>query len=127
MGDPMPRYFSDNATHITRAQQLWQILIAAASERKIITYGIVSNLIGIKVAIALREPLYYLKQWCEVNSLPPLTVIVVNQETGKPGSGLALADLDQAREDVFNYPWYRLVPPTADELKAAYKVEQAQA
>lgn len=75
----------------------------------------------------MREPLYYLKHWCEVNGLPPLTVIVVNQETGKPGSGLALDDLDKAREDVFNYPWYRLVPPTAEELHAAHKAEQAKA
>lgn len=123
----MPYFFSDNATHATRAQQLWQILIAAATERRIVTYAILSNLIGIKIPVALADPLYYIKYWCEANGLPPLTVLVVNKETGKPGSGMSLEDFDKAREEVFNYAWYRLVPPTAEELKAAYKAEHASA
>ena len=116
----MPLNFSDNATHFTRAQQLWLMLIAAATERRIVTYGMLCDLIGIKVAVSLTDPLFYVKHWCESNSLPPLTVIVVNKETGRPGSGLTLEDMDKAREDVFNYPWYRIVPPTAEELKEAY-------
>ena len=66
-----------------------------------------SNLIGIKVAIALREPLYHIKHWCEGLILPPLTIIVVHQETGKPCNGLALDDndIDKAREVVFTYAW----------------------
>ena len=116
----MPRFFSDKATRITRAQQLWQILIAAATERRIVTYGIVSGIIGITIPVALGEPLYCIKYWCAVNELPPLTIIVVNKESGKPGSGMVLDDIDKVREEVFNYAWYRLVPPTAEELREAY-------
>ena len=117
----MPHFFSDNSTNATRAQQLWPLLIAAAAERKIVTYGILSAIIGYKVPVALGEPLFHIKHWCELNELPPLTIIVVNKETGKPGSGMSLEDADKAREEVFNYAWYRLVPPTADELRQAYK------
>jgi hypothetical protein len=84
----------------------------------------VAGLIGYKIPVALGEPLFHIKHWCEVNGLPPLTVIVVNKETGKPGSGISLIDIDIAREEVFNYAWYRLVPPTIEELKEAYKAEQ---
>lgn len=97
------------------------MLMAAAAERRIVTYGMLTDRMDIKIAVSLAEPLFHIKHWCEANSLPPLTVIVVNMETGRPGSGMALADLDKAREDMFNYPRYRLVPPTADELKEAYK------
>lgn len=123
----MSRYFSDNATHITRAQQLWPMLIAAATERRIVTYGMLCDLIGIKVAVSLTDPLFYIKHWCEVNNLPPLTVIVVNKDSGRPGSGLTLDDMDKSREDVFTYAWYRIVPPTADELKEAYKTPHSKA
>lgn len=126
-GEIMPRYFADNSTHATRAQQIWPILIAAAVERKIVTYGMIAHLIGYKVSVALGEPLFHIKHWCEVNGLPPLTVIVVNKETGKPGSGISLIDVDIAREAVFNYAWYSLVPPTVEELKEAYKAEHQQA
>ena len=117
----MPHLFSDDATYASRAQQLWQILIGAAAQRRIVTYGILADTIGIRVAVSLGEPLFHIKHWCEQNELPPLTVIVVNKESGKPGSGMALDDLDKAREDVFNYAWYRLVPPTMEELRDAYK------
>lgn len=117
----MPRFFSENSTNPTRAQQIWPILVAAAAERRILTYGMVAHLIGYKVSVALGEPLFHIKHWCEVNALPPLTVIVVNKETGKPGSGMSLVDGDTAREEVFNYAWYSLVPPTVEELKDAYK------
>ena len=121
----MPRFFSENSTNPTRAQQIWPILIAAAAERRILTYGMVAHLIGYKVSVALGEPLFHIKHWCEVNGLPPLTVIVVNKETGKPGSGISLIDIDIAREEVFNYAWYSLVPPTVnEELKEAYKAER---
>lgn len=123
----MPRFFSENSTNPTRAQQIWPILIAAAAERRILTYGMVAHLIGYKVSVALGEPLFHIKHWCEVNGLPPLTVIVVNKETGKPGSGMILIDSDIAREEVFNYAWYSLVPPTVEELKEAYKAEHPKA
>lgn len=120
-GEFRPRYFSDHSTNPSRAQQLWPILIAAAAERRIVTYSILSNIIGYKMHVALREPLYHIKHWCEVNGLPPLTVIVVNKETGKPGSGMERDDIDTAREEVFNYAWYKLVPPTVEEFRDAYR------
>ena len=123
----MPRFFAENSTNPTRAQQIWPILIAAAADRRILTYGMVAHLIGYKISVALGEPLFHIKHWCVVNGLPPLTVIVVNKETGKPGSGMNPIDIDIVREEVFKYAWYSLVPPTSEELKEAYKAEHQKA
>lgn len=47
-------------------------------------------------------------------------MLVVNQETGLPGDGLLSSDdLHAAREKVFNYEWFALVPPTVEELRLA--------
>ena len=58
---------------------------------------------------------------CEQNKLPPLTLLVVNQ-TGIPGDGFTaeiLENYHQRREDVFNYPWYEILPPSMEEFKEA--------
>ena len=57
-------------------------------------------------------------RYCQANGLPPLTVLVVNQETGKPGAGLsaALQDTDQDRERVFKYRWFEVFPPTPQDF-----------
>jgi hypothetical protein len=50
--------------------------------------------------------------YCANNELPPLTVLVVNQDTGLPGEGLTtLEELNQDRESVFRFDWFALEPP----------------
>lgn len=119
----MVRYFADNPTNARRAQQIWLILIAAAAGRQIVTYGQLAAVIGIKGSQPVINPLYHIKYWCEENELPPLTVIVVNKKAGKPGSGMGLDDVDTAQQEVFQYPWYRVVPPTVEELDVVYKAK----
>ena len=58
--------------------------------------------------------------YCQQNEIPPLTILVVNQNTGLPGEGLTGADLNADREAVFNFDWYSIVPPTPEEFKEAY-------
>jgi hypothetical protein len=36
-----------NSVGITRAIQIWQVLISAAHNRQVLTYGIVADLIGV--------------------------------------------------------------------------------
>ena len=59
--------------------------------------------------------------YCQQNGLPPLTVIVVNKDTGLPGDGLDVPTSEQnaAREKVFQYKWFDIIPPDAEELKKA--------
>jgi len=59
---------------------------------------------------------------CDANGLPPLTCLVVNQETGMPVSGLSIEkDLPRDREAVYTKNWYalefaRAVPQYTDKV-----------
>ena len=114
------RKFSDEPNHPLRALQIWQILIGAAHNRQIITYGMLADILSYHGAGTLAQPLGHIMYYCQQNELPPLTILVVNQDTGLPGEGLTGAELNADRESVFRYDWYSLVPPTPDELREAY-------
>ena len=59
---------------------------------------------------------------CQENNLLPLTVLVVNRETGKPGVGLStLEDIDKNLERVFNHDWFHIYPPTSEEFEEAHR------
>jgi alkylated DNA nucleotide flippase Atl1 len=100
-----------------RALQVWSILIAAAHNRQVLTYQILGDLVGMP-PIALTQPLGLIMRYCEENDLPPLTVLVVSQDTGKPGEGLTtVRDMDKDREKVFNYNWYGRIPMEASSFE----------
>jgi hypothetical protein len=117
----MTTFSDDNPTNATRALQIWQILISKAHNRQTLTYGILANLLGFEGAGTLGRPLAHIMNYCHQNELPPLTVLVVNQETGLPGTGFTTTiDLHVEREAVFDYNWFGIVPPTPDELHNAF-------
>lgn len=119
----MYKTFNDNPTHPKRALQIWQILISKAANRQTLTYGMLANLLGFQGAGTLAPILGHIMYYCQQNQLPPLTVIVVNQTTGLPGIGLTTVnDLHAERENVFNFEWFALYPPSPDELQEAYKL-----
>jgi putative restriction endonuclease len=117
----MPELYEDQSTYATRATQIWQILVCKASNRKTLTYGQLAELIGFKGAGTLAHFLGHIMYYCLQNGLPPLTVLVVNQETGLPGEGLIEANLNADRERVFRFNWFGIVPPTPEELEEAYE------
>lgn len=56
--------------------------------------------------------------FCQEKQLPPLTVLVVNQETGLPGEGLStLGEVNRDRESVFNFNWFSIEPPQNADFK----------
>ncbi len=116
----MPQLFSDNPTRPTRAVQIWQILIGKAHNRQTMTYGELAKLLGFGGAGTIGGHLDYPLCYCEINQLPPLTALVVNQETGLPGDGLKLDNLHADREKVYQFNWYGLVPPTPQEFDEAH-------
>jgi len=116
----MYRRFSQNPTRPDRAAQIWLILISAAHNRQILTYGILADMLDYKGAGVLAATLGHIMFYCREEKLPPLTVLVVNQETGLPGEGLTETDLNADREQVFDFDWYDIVPPSAEQLAAAY-------
>jgi hypothetical protein len=60
--------------------------------------------------------------YCEAEKLPPLTSIVVAKGAGVAGDGIPVdqSKLDELREQVYEFDWFDLYPPSEDDLKAAY-------
>lgn len=101
----------------SRALQVWLILISAAHNRQILTYNMLAKLLGYGGAGVFAQILGHVAFYCKNNDLPPLTSLVVNEKTGLPGSGIPVRDTHKLREDVFNYKWFRIVPPTVEQLQ----------
>ena len=106
-----------------RASQIWSVLAWAAKHRQTLTYPQVGKLIGVPAA-GLGQLLEPIQSYCLVNNLPPLTVIVVRQGTGLPGSGFtgaAAAALDKAQADVFAKDWLEHGNPQPANLELAVR------
>jgi putative restriction endonuclease len=116
----MPRYFSQIATWPARAAQIWQILVSEAYNRQTAAYGEIAEILKYEGAGTLAQILGHIYNYCNQNNLPPLTVLVVNQNTGLPGIEVA-EDMNVAREAVYKFDWFDVVPPTFKELEAAFK------
>jgi hypothetical protein len=103
-----------------RAQQLWSLLVLAASNHQILTYDLVAKLVG-TVRPSLGDFLRPIQQYCTENNLPPLTVLVVSAKSGTPGEGfIADADVPKAQILVFEYDWLAMKAPTEEQLADAY-------
>lgn len=106
-----------------RALQAWQYLIGKAANRQIVQYEELRILMDYPTCNPLTPALGCIMFYCEQNDFPPLTLIVVNK-SGLPGDGFTVEQIQnyhQRREEVFNFPWFKLVPPTIAELSAARK------
>ena len=104
-----------------RALQAWQYLIGKAANRQIVQYEELRELMEYPDGRPLGVILACIAYYCQQNQLPPLTLLVVN-ESGMPGEGFAAeaqANYHQKREKVFNFPWFRIVPPSIDDFQEA--------
>lgn len=104
-----------------RAAQLWSILALAAKNRQVLTYGILARLTGVprRGQGQLLEPI---QSYCMLKKLPPLTAIVVNDETGLPGSGFtAASDVPKTQLRVFDFNWLTHGAPAVEEFERALK------
>ncbi len=116
------RLFNDGATIESRACQIWQILVGHAVRRQTMTYQDLAHLLGHNQPKVLARQLGRIYNHCLENSLPLLTVLVVNKNTGEPGDGIEPeAERGKLRERVYQYDWYGLVPPTQDEYREAWE------
>jgi len=89
-------------------------IIAAAKRRSTITYGELAEAVG-GIARGLGPSLARLETWCADNSLPPLTVSVVRQDSGRSGddgryrnkrySDMSDADIKALQQRVFDHDW----------------------
>ncbi len=110
-------------TRSERASQIWAVLAWAARGRQSLTYGQLAKLIGVPTA-GLGQLLEPIQSYCLLRSLPPLTVLVVQQESGLPGPGFTGAsaeDFAGAQAAVFGYDWLGHGNPQSELLEAAVK------
>ena len=105
-----------------RALQIWSLLVCAAKDRRTYTYGELASILGMGGAGVMALFLGPIMYYCQKKQLPPLTVLVVNQDTGLPGSGLTtLEDVTLDREKVFAYDWFQIEPPETGDFEDAAK------
>ena len=124
----MTRLFKDEADSAEdgrksaiRALQAWQYLIGKAAARQIVQYDELRMLMEYPTSNPLGRILGCIMHYCQQNKLPPLTILVVNR-SGVPGGGFTAEDqvnYHQTREDVFKFPWFRIVPPSIDDFQQA--------
>lgn len=114
----MIHYFKENSNRPRRAIQAWLILLGVAMNRQTITYKDLSiKMYEHYAGGTLAEVLGHIAFYCNANGLPPLTCLVVNKETGLPGIGIPVsADLNMLREEVYQFDWYSIFPPTEEEM-----------
>lgn len=116
--------FNPTAENPVRAVQAWQILVGKAMNRQTVTYEGLSKLMyGKEAAGVLAGILGHIAFYCEDNNIPPLTTIVIEKATGKPGDRIPVdpARIDEQRENVYRHDWYNIYPPSETDLTAAYK------
>ena len=90
-----------------RAAQIWAVLGLAARNRQILTYQMVGKLIGVP-ARGLGHLLEPIQSYCLLNDLPPLTILVVLEETALPSKGFSAAsasELAKKQLEVFAFDW----------------------
>ncbi len=107
-------------TRYQRAVQIWSLLICAARERKTYRYGDIAAILGFGGAGVMAPILGCIMWYCKDNNLPPLTVLVVNRQTGLPGEGLTtLEEVNTDRESVFTFNWFDIAPPQNSDFESA--------
>jgi alkylated DNA nucleotide flippase Atl1 len=113
-------YKESYMTRYQRSMQIWSLLICAANDRRTFTYGDIADILGMGGAGVMAQFLGPIMWLCEDNEWPPLTVLVVNQESGLPGDGLTtIENVNRDREKVFNFDWFGLEPPTLQSFDSA--------
>ena len=115
--------FDSIRTREARAVQIWQILIGSAHNRQTITYKRLSKLLGYKGAGIFAQLLDPIMCYCRQNQLPPLTILVVNEQTDSPGEGLStIENENEDRERVFNFEWYNIYPSSERDFTEALAI-----
>ena len=102
-----------------RAAQIWAVLAWAATSRQVLTYGILGKLIGVP-ARGLGHLLEPVQSYCLLRGLPPLTILVVSEDTGLPSSGFtAASDVPKTQLAVFQHDWLGAGAPSPEDLATA--------
>ena len=104
-------------TEHDRAAQLWSLLVFAARNQKILSCHNLEQLTGISQQ-SVSGCLARIQNYCECHQLPPLTCIVVHEQTGMPSESLMDAkDIFGAQARAFVYDWFARKAPTPEDFQ----------
>src|SRR5205807_9847581 len=95
-----------SSNQLENAWKTWGILTRRAKARSTITYSVLAKLLHMHPR-PLRFVLAPIQDYCLTQRLPPLTILVLNQQ-GRPGSGFIAWDPDHFHEgldEVFSFHW----------------------
>jgi len=115
--------FNPSSKHPNRAVQAWQILVGAGMNRQTFTYESISILMYQKKAAGVLDKILgHIAYYCLDNGLPPLSSLVVGKGRGTPGKDIPIEqdNMDEQRESVYEFDWYNIYPPTAEELLESF-------
>ncbi len=101
--------------HEQRAFAAWTVLTETALRNAKITYKQIAAAIGIHHR-PVKYVLALIQEYCITEGLPPLTILVVNQNSGVPGAGFigwGHDDLERGFRRVHSYPWQDELNPFA--------------
>lgn len=89
-----------------RAKKAWEVLIQVAKREDFLQYKELGGKIGIHHR-AIRFVLAIIQDYCSLNNLPPLTILVGNK-LGIPGKGFIAWDssnIKEGKNKVYNHNW----------------------
>jgi hypothetical protein len=130
---PIRRYAVGDRLYV-QAQRIWLILASFVSgmtrgstDRTTLSYGELALCMGYGDARAghmLGRQLGIVGNYCVLNGLPPLNVIVVNQDTGVPGDEVVLRPGRTVRQEqraVFSQDWFEVGVPSTGTLRKIWE------
>ena len=102
------------------SEAIWQFIVEVARKRETCNYGEIAGKLGYTRARPIFQMLGGIMWYCIDHQLPPLTVVVVNQQTGLPGGGLTLhGTVESETTRVWNHDWSGEKTPTIADYVAA--------
>lgn len=102
-----------------RLTQLWSLLVDSARKRKVLTYAILEQMIGVPKQIigCFIKPI---RDYCNFHNLPPLTVLVVSDvDDPLNGKFTETGDIFGERARVFKFDWISQKPPSPEDFLKA--------
>ena len=123
---PMYQFFDDIIQSVDeleqraiRALQAWQYLIMKATNRQYVKFRDLRELMNYKDNRQIILILGCITFYCQNNDLPALAFVVNKsgfKEDNLSFSGKNLEEYNQELEEIFNFPWYKIVPPAINEF-----------
>lgn len=101
----------------------WPILTSTARRHQTLTYGEVADRLGMGGSTPVRIALWPLQDLCLEKGWPPLTSIVLNKRTRRPGPGFIAwdGDLDEAHREVFAFDWHNKPRPFSKDFRKKWE------